>query len=104
VTITADTSGASLPVGVSTPLAIAPEEVYETPQQVWLPVPNGTNPADMQVFYYHPSGEHAGWYPADNVEGWLVPNSYQYLRQNNQTYLGFQVNHAGIVQLGVPAP
>jgi hypothetical protein len=80
--------------------------VYEEPQRVWLPIPEGIDPARVRVYYYHATcnaiGDDKGWYPAENVEGWLVPDSYVYTQAEGAAYLGFLVRHAGIVQLGVP--
>jgi hypothetical protein len=61
------------------------------------------DPGQVCVYYYHATGDDRGWYPAENVEGWQVPDSYLHLRTNGTTYLGFLVRHAGIVQLGIPA-
>lgn len=88
--------------GLESPLAVGPERVYETPQRVWLPVPAGVDAASVRLYYYHPNGDDRGWYPAENVEGWLVPESYLTVEVNGTTYLGFLVRHAGIVQLGLP--
>ena len=68
----------------------------------WLPVLEGVDPDSVRLYYYHTSGEDRGWYPAENVEGWLVPDSYLHLRLDGVNYLGFVVRHAGIVQLGIP--
>lgn len=92
----------SLSVGIEVPFTIDPQRVYDTPQRVWLPLPQGIDRADVQLYYYHPHGADAGWYPAEDVEGWLVPDSYLHLRLNSTTYLGFVVRHGAIVQLGVP--
>lgn len=88
--------------GLHEPLLIGPECVYAQPQRVWLPLPEGLEPAAARLYYYHPRGEDRGWYPAENVEGWLVPDSYLKLDYRGVTYLGFLVRHAGIVQLGIP--
>ena len=85
--------------GVDAPFMIGPERVYDVPQRVWLPLPQGLGPNDVRLYYYHPHGEDRGWFPAENIEGWLVPGSTLYLDMNGSTYLGFLVNHAGIVQL-----
>ena len=97
----ADAEVPSVVDGLDAPAVIGPVEVYETPQRVWLPIPAGVDPASAGLFYYHASGEDAGWYPAEHVEGWLVPGSYRYLEADGVVHLGFLVNHAGIVQLGV---
>ena len=88
--------------GIEAPFMVGPERVYDVPQRVWLPVPDGVDPNEVHVYYYHTTGDDQGWYPAENVEGWLVPDSYLHLRTNGTTYLGFLVRHAGIVQLGAP--
>lgn len=87
-------------IGVDGPLGIFPETVYEEPQRIWLPIPDGTMANQVQLYYFHADGEERGWYPAENVEGWLVPDSYSVIRQGDTNYLGFLVRHAGIVQLG----
>ena len=100
----------SLQTGVESPstgdwapaVVIGPERVYDVPQRVWLPMPEGVARGDARLFYYHATGDDRGWYPAERVEGWLVPDSYLYLDVEGVTYLGFLVHHAGIVQLGVP--
>ena len=71
------------------------------PQRVWLPV-DGVDPSHVRVYYYHATGDDRGWYPAENVVGWLVPRSHLHLRTNDTTYIGFLVRHAGIVQLCIP--
>jgi ELWxxDGT repeat protein len=88
--------------GVETPVAISPEQVYDPPQRVWLPIPAGVDASAVHLYYYHPNGDDRGWYAAENVEGWLVPDSYATVAANGTTYLGFFVRHAGIVQLGIP--
>jgi parallel beta-helix repeat protein len=87
-------------LGLDVPHVIQPEEVYGEPQRIWLPVPAGVNPRDVHLYYYHADGDGRGWYPAENVENWLVPESYEVTSQDGDTYLGFLVRHAGIVQLG----
>jgi len=99
---TAETAPTPLREGVAAPLHLAPESVYDPARRVWIPVPPGVNPAEVRLYYYHPNGNDAGWYPAENVQGWLVPDSYLHLRLNATNYLGFLVKHAGIVQLGIP--
>ncbi len=98
------TDSEPLAEGIEAPLSIGPERVYTVPQRIWLPVPEGIDPNTVQLYYYHPNGDDQGWYPAQNVQGWLVPDSYLHLRTNGTTYLGFLVRHAAIVQLGVPTP
>jgi len=97
-----ETTSIPLSEGLAAPFTIRPERVYEIPQRVWLPVPQDVDPTAVQLYYYHPTGDDRGWYPAENVQGWLVPDSYLTLELDDVTYLGFLVRHAGIVQLGIP--
>jgi len=103
VVTTADgqTDAGPLEDGIEEPYVIGPEQVYDVPQRVWLPVPRNVNPTAVRLYYYHATGQDRGWYPAENVEGWLVPDSYLELDLENVTYLGFLVRHAGIVQLRI---
>ncbi len=94
------TTGQTLAEGLESPIVVGPERVYDTPQRVWLPIPQGVDANKVRLYYYHANGPEKGWYPAQNVQGWLVPNSYLYLDIDGTTYLGFLVNHAGIAQLG----
>lgn len=100
---TAGEEAGTLPpeIGIGTTYVIGPEQAYELPQRVWLPVPIGTDVNTLQLYYHHTNGDDQGWYPAESVEGWLVPDSYRYLEIDGTTYLGFLVRHAGIVQIGV---
>lgn len=90
-------SDASYPI-----YTIRPEAVYDQPQRVWLPLPDDADPFAIDIYYYHPNGEHRGWYPAEHVLGWLVADSYEILEESGTTYLGFLIRHAAIVQLGFP--
>ena len=92
----------TLPEGLDRPFTVGPAQVYEVPQRVWLPIPAGADPSALQLYYYHPNGSGKGWYPAENVEGWLVRDSELFVEIHGNTYLGFLVRHAGIVQVGVP--
>jgi hypothetical protein len=94
------TSG--VPNGLDQPYTIGPERVYDAPQLVWLPLPEGGAREDLQLYYYHPYGEDAGWYPAQNVIGWLAPEPEQYIEHNGARYVGLRVLHAGIVQFAAP--
>jgi hypothetical protein len=96
-----EAAGAAAPVAdaVAPPVKVGPEQVYEVPQRVWLPVPSANDPADLRLYYYHANGSDEGWYPAENVEGWLVPGSELQLQLDGAAYIGFLVRHGGIVQL-----
>ena len=96
-----DSDVPTLPGGIGDPVAIGPEEVFDVPQLVWLPLPLGVDPSAVNLFYYHNSSDEAGWYPAENVEGWLAQGSLLHLNVSDTIYLGFLARHAAIVQLGV---
>ena len=81
---------------------IRPESVYDEPQRVWLPLPHGADPDTVGIYYYHPNGEERGWYPAENVLGWLVPNSALTLDLDGVRYLGLLVRYAAIIHIGEP--
>jgi uncharacterized repeat protein (TIGR01451 family) len=105
VQVTVAQSGGTPPLewGLGSVYGVGPDQAYESPKRVWLPVPEGYAPEDVAVYYYHSNGEDNGWYPAGDVAGWLVPYSYLSLDIGGQAYLGLLVQHGGTVQLGVPA-
>ena len=65
-------------------------------------MPEGLSASDVAVKYYYGTGSEAGWYPAKNVEGWLVPDSYLELELDGMAYLGFLVRHGRTAQLVMP--
>jgi hypothetical protein len=87
--------------GIGQPVVLGPEEVFDTPQLVWLPLPKGTNVAEVDVYYYHNDGDAAGWYPGEEVKGWLAEDSFLHLEANGTSYLGFVARHGALVQLGI---
>ena len=103
ITLGAKTNSPPLSIGIGTPFTIGPECVYTQPQRVWLPVPKGVDPNAVRIYYHHGAGANPGWYPAEAVEDWLVPENQLFLDVEDTTYIGFLIRHAGIAQLGVPA-
>lgn len=104
--VVAEAASATLPeleggVGIAT--ALGPQQVYDVPQRVWLPLPAGTASEDVSLAYHVSGSGQSGWHPAESVDGWLVPQSYLEIDLGGVTYLGFLVRHAGIVQLQIPA-
>ena len=85
--------------GVGTPFSIGPEQLYDEPRVAWLPLPLGIEPDEVALYYHHPYGEFAGWYPAENVIGWLAAADLLTIEEGGITYLGFTINHAATVQL-----
>ncbi len=82
---------------------IGPDQVFAEPVRVWLPLPQGQAAEETELFFYHNGGLFdTGWYPAEDVAGWLVPGSEVALELDGQNYLGILVRHGGEVQ-AVPA-
>jgi len=105
LTIAEQGDSASIPelLGAIGPVyRLGPEQPFTLPQRVWLPLPAGTDTKNLAVYYYHVENGESGWYSAEDVEGWLVPDSYLQVTVNSTTYLGFLVRHSGVVQLGLP--
>lgn len=82
----------------------APERVFDTPQRVWLPLPEGDDPAGVTLYIYLASGEQIGWFPAERVAGWMSPGSEMTLTLGGVTYWGAVIRHGAVMQLGpIPA-
>ena len=94
----------ALDAGLTPPLRIAPDQVFASPQRVWIPVPTDVDPYALDLYYYNQGSPRQGWYPAENVIGWLVPGSERLLEVGGGTYYGFVVRHAGVVQLAPSLP
>jgi len=88
----------SFELGLSDIFTITPDQPLETPQRVWLPVPSG-NYTTLGVYYFQNNATTQGWFYAENVDGFIVKDSYLVLEDGGQTYLGFLVTHGGTVQL-----
>ena len=81
--------------------SIHPDAVYREPLRVWIPVPDEVTTENVRIYYYHPHGEERGWYPAEQIEDWLVPDSLVTVTFDNERYLGFKVRYAGVIQMGM---
>ena len=96
--------GAYLPVldgAIGPQYEIGPMQAFDTPQQVWLPLPKSIDPATVTIYYYFTDNGSGTWYVSDDVEGWLEPESISTLDSGNVRYLGFSIRHGGIVQLAI---
>ncbi len=78
---------------------IGPLEPYDMPQRVWLPLPESTSGEMVRAEYYHGLDSNAGWYAADEVEGWMIPGSELEVTLDGTDYLGILVRHGGVVRL-----
>jgi len=81
---------------------IGPSGVFDEPQTIQIPVPEGTDANSLEIYYFSESQLHYGWYRGENVVGWLVPGSRHTVVEDGVPYIEIQVNHAGLVQLGKP--
>ena len=93
----------SLAGGVGQVYRVAEYQAFAAPQRVWLPVPEGFNGSDLSIFYYQPTGDAAGWYPGENVDGWLVPGSLTIETIDGTQFLSVELRHGATLQLGVPS-
>jgi len=96
--------GDALPVdSASAMYRIGPVGVFDDALTAWIPIAGDADVDGFEVYYFSDSPEHRGWYPADQVIGWLVAGSDRIVVENGQTYVEIQVNHSGIVQLATRA-
>ena len=89
--------------GIGMAFEIGPAVPFETPHRVWLPLPEGLAADSATLYYYQQDLEEMGWYSADRVANWVLPDSYLVIETRGIKYLGFLVNHGGMVRLGNPA-
>jgi hypothetical protein len=75
--------------------------LFDTPRQVWLPVPDGFDPDETMVYYGLELDGEVSWVAGDAIEGWLGPDDYQVLELDGVVWFGFAAQHGGTVQLGL---
>jgi hypothetical protein len=92
-----------LPGGLGSCFAVTPEQPFETPQRVWLPILLDVEPGAVCAYYWLADEKEGHWVPAEDIDGWMVPGSYLVGDFEGVAYLGFLVRHAGVIQLG-PLP
>ena len=78
---------------------VAPVRVFDAPRQTWLPLPGNAPRAACQIEYYLAAGPEPGWHSAEQVAGWLVPESTRYLETEAGRFIGFLSRHGGQVRL-----
>jgi len=102
-----DTTVEALPsliaAGTASVYRVGPAGIFTAPVTVQIPVPAGQAADSLAIYYYSEAASHTGWYPAENVVGWLVPESRQVVEKDGQTFIEVQVNHSGVLQLGLSA-
>jgi hypothetical protein len=81
---------------------LGPNQAFETPRRVWLPIPADLDPYTCGLYYRHLSGDRVEWIAGETVANWLVADSYEILEIDGVSWLGFDVRHGAVVQLGLP--
>jgi hypothetical protein len=76
-----------------------PSGVFDPPITLEIPLPPTVDPATVQMLYYSESAAHQGWFRAEDVEGWIVPESIQITKCDSGACLVFEVTHSGVLQL-----
>ena len=79
---------------------IGPSQTFAEPVAVLIPVPAGEDPDSLGIYYFSESPDHNSWYAAENVLGWIAPNSRTVVEEDGVTYIYFEVTHSGVLQLG----
>ncbi|MBE3040916.1 MAG: hypothetical protein IMZ62_19135 [Chloroflexi bacterium] len=93
-----------LPAALRQAYRIVPEGAYSQPQRIWVPVPRGYSPKELTLYYYLPDDDgRAVWHPAEQVLGWVVPNSREEaMGEDGTRYVGILASHSGTVRLAPP--
>lgn len=95
--------GAPLPElagGAGLVFEVAPEQLFDLPQRVWLPVPADSEASGLEPYLYLEGRETSGWHRGASVAGWLGSGDLMELELNGLQYVGLVVHHGGIVRLG----
>lgn len=74
---------------------ISPDEIFRTPQRVWLPIEAGMRVEDVVLMYYKENEPNTGWHRADEIDGFLSDAEPVIV----DGYYGTVVNHAGVIAL-----
>jgi hypothetical protein len=90
--------------GVGVPLNLTPHTVFHTPVKIFIPFPEGTDIAGMDIFYHN--GKR--WLPACGSDGnllsggtgWMVPGSRVNHAENRPPLVEIQVYHFSATQGG----
>lgn len=100
---TVDALPSLIAAGAASVYRVGPAGVFAAPVTVQIPVPADQAADQLAIYYYSEAASHTGWYPAENVVGWLVPESRQVVEKDGQVLIEVQVNHSGVLQLGKSA-
>jgi hypothetical protein len=80
---------------------IAPISPYDGATEVVLSLAGIDEGQTLQLYYLFDDGISATWYPAEAIDGWLVPDSLRIEDRDGEESLVFEVLHGAIVQVGV---
>ncbi|MEK7793605.1 MAG: tandem-95 repeat protein, partial [Candidatus Hydrogenedentota bacterium] len=89
----------TIQIGPETAYRIGPDTVFDSPIDIWLPLPDGVRPGSVRLEYRVNVDGVSKWYSADEIDGWLAPNSIGSSTSDGTTYIGFTARHAGTVRL-----
>jgi len=82
------------------PAYMIEDGAFETPRIVWLPLTEGLTADNAEVWYYLDNGlAEPGWRLGEDIAGWLGGAGYWSATVDGVAYLGFLVNHGGVVCL-----
>jgi len=99
--VTVEALPSLIAAGAASVYRVGPAGVYAAPVTIQIPVPAEQAADQLAIYYYSEAASHTGWYPAENVVGWLVPGSRQVVEKDGQAFIEIQVNHSGVLQLGL---
>ena len=95
-------AGAGVTIDADDVYNVAPDALFGEPRLVWLPLPDGLDPSLARVSYAAPLAQGGGWVAAEDVAGWLVPDSTVALTWDGVDWLGVAVRHGGQVRIDSP--
>jgi hypothetical protein len=93
----------TLATPISSAYQAGPQGVFDNGFSIQIPLPDGYNVGDVEIYYLSTSERHPHWYPFSGVEGLEVPESRKIIKVDGTEYIEVQINHSAILQLGVPA-
>ena len=78
---------------------VEPQQVYSEPRVIRIPMTDFNDSGNAELYYYLSHGDNQGWHPADQIVGFLADVEPVEVAVEGITYVEYQVNHSGIVQL-----
>jgi Viral BACON domain/Trypsin-like peptidase domain len=96
----ADESLAELAQGVGPAYRIEPDALFLEPHLVWVPVPAGLDPGELQLYFHQAVGWESGWYAGDMVDGWLDASEPVLSERDGVMHMGFVLHHGATARLG----